>query len=90
MKNTKNLSEFLKNSRVKSGLTQSDVAGKLGYSSPQFISNWERGIAAPPVPTLRRLADLYKVSSENMLNQFLSHMENTVRKEYFGKKSARN
>lgn len=46
------LSVFLKEKRTCAGLSQWDVAKKLGYSSPQFVSNWERGLSDPPIMTL--------------------------------------
>ncbi len=40
---------------------QLEVARKLGYSSAQFVSNWERNLVAPPLDTLAILIDLYKI-----------------------------
>ena len=42
------LAKGLKQKRVAAGLSQRDVSDELGYSTPQFISNWERGISCPP------------------------------------------
>lgn len=66
------LAEFLKEKRVKVSLTQMEVAEILGYSSPQFISNWERGLSSPPINTLKRLCSLYKVGQEEMFDKLLS------------------
>lgn len=41
-------SEILKQAREKSGLSQSELAKKLGYTSAQFVSNWERGVCTIP------------------------------------------
>lgn len=60
------LAEFLKNRRVQKGLTQSAVAEKLGYTTSQFISNWERGISSPPMKTLKKLSKMYGVSPEEV------------------------
>lgn len=65
------LAYFLKEKRTLSGLSQKDVAVKLGYSTSQFISNWERGISQPPINTLRTLATMYNVSAEQMFNVLL-------------------
>jgi transcriptional regulator with XRE-family HTH domain len=43
----KTLASFLKERRIAAGLSQIDVSRKLGYTSAQFVSNWERGIAKP-------------------------------------------
>ncbi len=69
------LAQFLKEKRSQSGLSQKDVASKLGYSTSQFISNWERGISQPPIHTLRTLALMYNVAAEQMFNVLL---ENTM------------
>lgn len=68
---TNKLALFLKEKRTQSGLSQKDVATKLGYSTSQFISNWERGISQPPINILRTLADMYHVSAEQMFNVLL-------------------
>ncbi len=76
MKNEANkLAQFLKEKRSTSGLSQKDVATKLGYSTSQFISNWERGISQPPIHTLRTLAQMYNVTADQMFNVLL---ENTM------------
>ncbi len=49
------LASFIKKYRTKAGLSQKDLAFQLGYTSAQFISNWERGQAAPPANILAKL-----------------------------------
>lgn len=65
------LALFLKQKRVMMGLSQKDVAEKLGYSTSQFISNWERGVSQPPLHTLRKLSNLYKISADEMFSVLL-------------------
>jgi transcriptional regulator with XRE-family HTH domain len=60
------LGEFLQAKRLKVGLSQGDVAQKLGYSSPQFVSNFERGLCAPPLEKLKVLVSLYSVNGEEV------------------------
>ena len=62
------LGEFLKNKRLAAGLTQRAVSSALGYSSAQFISNFERGIAAPPLNKMKVLTKLYKLPVEEVVN----------------------
>lgn len=83
------MSEYLKDKRTKANLTQSDVASKLGYSSPQFVSNWERGLAKPPVFVLRDLTKLYKVSANEMFTVLLAEVESDLREEFYSSKKAR-
>lgn len=66
------LASFLREKREAAGLSQRDVADKLHYTTAQFISNWERGVSNPPVMTLKRLGDLYHISSEELFEVTLS------------------
>jgi len=61
-----------KNLREKAGLTQREVSDALGYSTPQFISNVERGRCRFPVQKLPKIKKLYKLSAEQVVDLFLS------------------
>ncbi len=65
------LSLFLKEKREESGLSQLEVAKQIGYSSPQFVSNWERGIVAPPIETIAILIDLYKIQPNHIIQKIV-------------------
>lgn len=87
------LAEYLHRKRVELGLTQSEVAEFLGYSSPQFISNWERGVAQPPVNVLPKLAKFYKVHIDDIfeivLETTLAYTEDNLRRQFFRSTKAR-
>ena len=51
--------------RVNAGLTQRDVAVKLGVSTNTVI-NWESGKSLPSVAVARRLAELYGIPLDNI------------------------
>lgn len=70
MKN-KQLAEFLKQARLKQNLSQSEVATELGYSTCQFVSNWERGQSSPPVTSLKTIAKIYKIDGLRLLEAYL-------------------
>jgi transcriptional regulator with XRE-family HTH domain len=72
MKQKNMLADFLKEKRVAASLSQRDVADKLGYSTPQFISNWERGVSHPPINAIKKLGELYKVSADELFEVTLS------------------
>ena len=59
----KELGRSLKRLRMKAGLTQRDAASALGYNTPQFVSNNERGISAPLIKTIPKLAKLYNTDA---------------------------
>lgn len=47
--NFQELCQYMLEGRRRKGLTQLELARKLGMSSPMVISNWERGITSPPL-----------------------------------------
>lgn len=57
-----NVGAYLRQMRVNAGLTQKYVAGELGYSTSQFISNFERGLVLPPLKKMKVLIRLYNLS----------------------------
>lgn len=65
------ISVFLREKRMAAGLSQAKVARILGYTTAQFISNWERGISEPPMETFRKLARLYSVPVDEMFDAVL-------------------
>lgn len=69
----KKLGDFLAESRVNAGLSQKDVSDKLGYSSPQFVSNFERGTCMPPMNKLKVLADLYDINPKELADLILKN-----------------
>ncbi|MNL72846.1 helix-turn-helix protein [compost metagenome] len=68
------------------------VAAELGYTTPQFISNWERGISAPPLNVIAKLAALYSVSEQTLfdllLKSTLERVEISMREEFKRMKKA--
>lgn len=62
------LGGFIKKTRMAKGLSQSELAQILGYTSPQFISDWERGVSSPPVKRLHDLAHVLGVKVDLLFN----------------------
>jgi len=58
----------LRELRIKSGLTQNEIASKLGVSG-QTILNWENGIYEPKINQLIQLADLFDVSVDYLVER---------------------
>jgi transcriptional regulator with XRE-family HTH domain len=77
----KKLGKFLKDAREKAALTQNQVANKLGYSSPQFVSNIERGISVAPLKTISRMVSIYKVSADPVIRIILDSQSELLRKK---------
>ncbi len=82
------MKDFLKEKRVSAGLSQREVADKMGYSTPQFVSNWERGISHPPIAQLKKLAELYGIRAEDLFETFLEREIESIKKDLRRKFSA--
>lgn len=83
----------LKALREKAGLSQTAVAKQLDYSTPQFVSNWERGLSMPPLDVMPLLSSIYKISATEMINiveryqlQLLSHQKKKLKKIFSNNK----
>lgn len=63
---------LFKKFRQDAGLSQRHVSDHLGYSTPQFISNWERDVSDPPISALPKLAKLYNVDKNLLFDWYLA------------------
>lgn len=59
-------SKYFRQKRIDAGLTQSELARSLGFTSAQIVSNWERGICAPPLASLRLMVKVLKLDVEEV------------------------
>ena len=93
MSKHKLLGDFLRDARINAGLSQRDVSDRLGYQSPQYVSNWERGLTTPPGRTLRKLADLYQIPADELYEVILEHMfertRENLQKDFFGRRKSK-
>lgn len=67
----KDFGSFLKSSRKKQNLSQGDLAAVLGYESPQYISDWERGASSIPMKKLVQVSKALKISEEELFEKVL-------------------
>ena len=65
----KNIPNNLRECRKNAGLTQLEVAEKLGFKSTERISKWEKGVKYPNVANLFRIARIYRVNAEELYNE---------------------
>lgn len=68
------LEEKLYQYRKKNKLSQEELAGRLSVTR-QAVSRWERGESAPPVDVLKKMAEIYGTSLDELVN------ENEIKKE---------
>lgn len=71
---SKTLALHLKVARTQAGFSQAVVAQHLGYSNAQFVSNWERGICAPPYKVLNELIKIYRLDRVEIIEFILDDM----------------
>lgn len=76
-----NTALHLKKSRKKAGIPQVFVSNKLGFTSPQFISNFERGISAPPARSWPIIAKIYGIRVKTIEAAYLKDVKNYIKKE---------
>lgn len=65
---------IIKQLRTEKHITQETLAGSLGVS-PQAISRWEQGNGYPDIELLPTLADVFSVSTDELLGYKLSERE---------------
>lgn len=65
--NQERIGKYIRDIRKKNGLTQQELADKLGVSF-QAVSKWERGICLPDIYILREISKLFNVNIENILD----------------------
>ena len=72
----------LKMYRVKAGMTQEDIAEKLGVSR-QAVAKWERGESMPDIGSCITLADIFGITVD-MLVRNMQTLESKDGKHVFG------
>ena len=62
--------------RKKYDMSQEDLANKLGYRSFTTIQKWESGVSEPSVSMVKKIAELFGVTMDQITNDDLSDTEN--------------
>lgn len=76
-----NLGKYLKQARRSVGYSQGEISDALGYTSSQFVSNWERGVSCPTADAIDLLAKNYKLDRKDLCQKILDYkVNNTIRK----------
>jgi transcriptional regulator with XRE-family HTH domain len=75
------LAAFLKEKRKAAGLSQGAVSKKMGYTSPQFVSNWERDLSHPATASLDELAQAYGCEPASFKEEYISLMVKAYERE---------
>lgn len=54
--------------RYENKMSQDELAEKLGYKSFTTVQKWEDGTAFPRVSTLKKIADIFNIDVDHLLN----------------------
>lgn len=92
MKNVEfaNLGQYLKEKRVKAKFTQTELAEKLGSVHTQFVSNWERGLCAPPSHCFHDLIGVLKLNKVDLVEAMLEDSKKIIESKVYNKKNTRS
>ncbi len=84
-----NLGTFLKQKRIDSGFTQNELATKLGDVHSQFVSNWERGLCAPPNHSFQKLINVLKINKQKLVDVMMEDSKISIEARVLNKKKSR-
>jgi transcriptional regulator with XRE-family HTH domain len=62
------------------GFSQGSVAKKLGYSSPQFISNIERGLCSFPIKKCKKLCKILDLPYDLLKQAYVADLSEEINK----------
>lgn len=70
--------DYIRESRIRSGLTQKDVSDHFGWQSCQYQSNIERNVSLPPLAICKELSKFLKIPKHEMTKRLVSVYRNKV------------
>ncbi len=82
---SKEVGKLFKNYRINADLSQGFVSKQLGYTSPQFLSNFERGLCMLPMPKLKKALDLYDVNGDEVVGLMIDLQSDYLKKTFLKK-----
>lgn len=80
------LGSYLKQRRLDKGFTQAELANKLGNVHIQFISNWERGLCAPPNHCFEKLVKVLELDRNTLVKVMVIDSKRLIEAKVFAKK----
>lgn len=84
-----NLGKYLKEKRLQAKYTQASLAEKLNGMHNQFISNWERGLCAPPSHSLDNLIKVLKLNRSELMDAMMADQELSIKKFIYKKQNSK-
>lgn len=81
----RNLGSFLKSARLTVGFTQVEVSEAVKVHV-QFVSNWERGLCAPPGHCFDKLITYLKINREHLVQAMMSDCKLSIESKVYPKR----
>lgn len=85
MREFSSLGTYLKEKRIQNELTQHELSSTLKLHS-QFVSNWERGLCAPPSHSFEKLIEKLKINREELVDAMLEDSKSVIESKVYPKK----
>jgi transcriptional regulator with XRE-family HTH domain len=77
----KEIGAIVREHRLTKGMTMLEVATLLGYSSPQFISLFERGVSKIPLDVLGRLTVILKIPRTRLYSSLIEESSRKIKED---------
>lgn len=85
MKNKTHTGPLVRRLRLQAGLSQGKICRALGYQTPQYLSNIERGLCVFPARKAKKFCKLVKVDEGRLFAAMVDDYRNWLKREW-GKK----
>lgn len=82
---TNYVGRLAKEARLKANMSQADVAVKLGYTTSQYVSNWERGLAPFSPKIAKRFCQITKCNIHEMFKALVAEQREKTKEALFNK-----
>lgn len=79
------LGQYLQQMRLETDFTQAALAKQLGNVHVQFVSNWERGLCAPPNHCFEKLIQILNLNREKLVKVMVEDSKVAISAKVYGK-----
>ncbi|MCH5304108.1 MAG: helix-turn-helix transcriptional regulator, partial [Ruminococcus sp.] len=73
--------EMISSLRKSNGMTQLELADKMGVTD-KAVSKWERDLSCPDINSIPKLAEIFGISVDELMQVKTESKENTQKKDY--------
>jgi transcriptional regulator with XRE-family HTH domain len=80
IKTYKRIPHCLRKHRLAKGLSQKDVARKIGLRSKDLVSRWERGETIPNIVSAFKLAIIYQVMTDALFIVLIRRLREEIKR----------